>query len=118
MEELLYSLHDRMQKIGVEYAVCGGHATDLFLGRRTRPHKDLDVAVLWEDRDRIVRDMLQLGWRVFEPYGGGISIGSAALRIREKSRITSGAWPLKMSIINSAGAARIYLPSARTMQSR
>jgi len=70
VEKLLYGLHDMMQKIGVDYAVCGGHAIDLFLGRKTRPHKDLDVAVFWEDRDQIVRHMLQLGWLVFEPYGG------------------------------------------------
>lgn len=69
MEGLLYSLHSMMRQIGVDYAVCGGHAIDLFLGQKTRPHKDLDVAALWEDRDRIVGYMLQLGWHVFEPYG-------------------------------------------------
>lgn len=70
MMELFNSLHAMMQEIGADYAVCGGYAIDLFLGRKSRPHKDLDVAVFWEDRDRIVRFLLQAGWLVFEPYGG------------------------------------------------
>lgn len=70
MMELCNSLHAMMLEIGADYAVCGGYAIDLFLGRKTRPHKDLDVAVFWEDRDRIVQFMLQAGWLVFEPYGG------------------------------------------------
>ena len=71
MEQLLGSLRKLMREMGVEeYAVCGGHAIDLFLGNKTRPHKDLDVAVFWEDRDRIIRFMLHTGWWVFEPCGG------------------------------------------------
>ncbi len=40
---------------------------DLFVGTKTRPHKDLDAAVYWEDRDEIVRCMLDGGWELYEP---------------------------------------------------
>jgi hypothetical protein len=58
-----------MQNMTVKYAICGGFAVDLFLGHKTRPHKDLDVAVFREDRDRIVQHMLDSGWSVYEPCG-------------------------------------------------
>ncbi|GAA3413634.1 hypothetical protein ACFFNY_06885 [Paenibacillus hodogayensis] len=46
---------------------------DVFLGKQTRIHKDLDIAVFWEDRYSIVDFMLSVGgWRVFEACGGGI----------------------------------------------
>ena len=39
----------------------------MFIGKKTRPHKDLDVIVYWEDRDKIVQHMLNNGWEVYEP---------------------------------------------------
>jgi len=37
-----------------DWSVCGGGAIDLFLGKQTRIHKDLDIAVYWEDRNSII----------------------------------------------------------------
>ena len=67
--ELIIRLNEFMQNMGVDYAICGGHAIDLFLGEKTRPHKDLDVAVYWSDRDKIVQHMLNEGWEIYEPCG-------------------------------------------------
>ena len=67
--DLPLRLSQFMAGMGVDYAICGGHAIDLFLGRKTRPHKDADVAVFWEDRDNIVRQMLDGGWELYEPCG-------------------------------------------------
>ena len=67
--DLINRLNDFMLNIGVEYAVCGGHAIDLFLGSKTRPHKDLDISVYWEDRDKIVQYILDAGWDIYEPCG-------------------------------------------------
>ncbi|MCL2426698.1 MAG: hypothetical protein FWD05_10230 [Oscillospiraceae bacterium] len=66
---LIDQLNNFMANIGVDYIICGGHAIDLFLGRKTRPHKDLDVVIYWEDRDEIVQHMLNEGWDVYEPIG-------------------------------------------------
>ncbi|MCL2531705.1 MAG: hypothetical protein FWE40_06070 [Oscillospiraceae bacterium] len=67
--DLIEQLHVFMANIAMDYAICGGHAIDLFLGRKTRPHKDLDVAIFGEDRDNLVAHMLNDGWDVYEPCG-------------------------------------------------
>lgn len=67
---MLDELKNIMDSIGVKWAVCGGDAIDLFVGQQTRAHKDIDVAVFWEDREQIISAFLQEGWRVFEPDRG------------------------------------------------
>lgn len=54
----------------IDWAVCGGSAIDLFAGRETREHKDLDVAVFWDQRERLLKYLLQGNWRIFEPENG------------------------------------------------
>jgi hypothetical protein len=50
--------------------VCGGWALDLFLGRVTRPHKDVDVAIARDDQF-VVRDyLLGRGWSLERAEGG------------------------------------------------
>ncbi len=66
---LLYALHGYLRGTGVDCAICGGGAIDLFAGRKTRPHKDVDVSADWADRDRIIRFLLADGWDVYEPCG-------------------------------------------------
>jgi len=66
---LIKQLNCFMVNTGLDYAICGGHAIDLFLGIKTRPHKDLDVVIYWEDRDKIIQHMLNEGWEVYEPCG-------------------------------------------------
>jgi hypothetical protein len=58
---LIEQLSIMMLSMKIDYAICGGHAMDLFLGKKTRQHKDLDVVVYWEDRDKIVKYMLKAG---------------------------------------------------------
>lgn len=42
-----------MRGFGAPWWVCGGSALDLFVGRETRRHDDLDVAVLRRDQARL-----------------------------------------------------------------
>ncbi|MCL2508438.1 MAG: hypothetical protein FWF05_04610 [Oscillospiraceae bacterium] len=87
--DLLGVLNEFMIHLGVDYAVCGGYAIDLFLGQKTRPHKDLDVAVYREDRDAIVQRMLNDGWDMYEPCGCAFlhKIGGVETQKRIKSNI-------------------------------
>lgn len=39
----------RLQTVGVSWCVVGGWAIDLFLGHQSRPHDDLEIAVLRPD---------------------------------------------------------------------
>lgn len=59
-----------MDRIGARWAICGGDAIDLFVGRDTRLHKDIDIAVFWEDRKLLINNFINNGWRIFEPDNG------------------------------------------------
>ena len=91
---LFYLLNDYLKKIGVNYAICGGSAIDLFIGHKTRPHKDLDVAVYWDDRDEIVQYMLKNGWNLYEPCGCQYlhKINS----VKDQKRVKSNVWCIKL----------------------
>ena len=67
---LSMSLYKYMEGAGVDWAVCGGHAIDLFIGRQTRDHQDVDVAVFWDQRERLLNYLLTGGFRIFEPENG------------------------------------------------
>lgn len=50
--------------------VAGGHALDLFLGRSTRPHDDLDVEVLRRGQHAAQRLLTGGGWDLHVAAGG------------------------------------------------
>lgn len=54
-----------------QWAVCGGFALDLFLGKNIRTHGDLDICVLEKDRNTIKNYVLNKGWRIYEFRGQG-----------------------------------------------
>jgi hypothetical protein len=72
VEKLISQACTFLKDRGFDWSICGGGAIDLFLGRQTRIHKDLDIAVYWEDRSSIIEMMLSLDWRVFQACGGGV----------------------------------------------
>ena len=91
--DLIHSLNNFMLDTGIDYAICGGFAIDLFLGEKTRPHKDLDVVVFWEDRDRIVEYMLRNKWDVYEPCG--TEYLHKINNINSQKRLRSNIWCVK-----------------------
>jgi len=56
-----------LSNINLDWAVCGGDAIDMFVGHKTRDHKDIDIAVFWDQRDSLLVYLLQGNWRIFEP---------------------------------------------------
>jgi hypothetical protein len=52
------------------WAVCGGRAIDLYLNRVTRPHKDVDFAVLRRDQLVIQDYFSSRGWTLEKAAGG------------------------------------------------
>lgn len=67
---MLAQLFTYLSKADIDWAVCGGAAINMFIGRQTRDHKDVDVAVFWDQRKRLVACLLRGGWRLFEPERG------------------------------------------------
>ena len=52
------------------WAVCGGWAIDLYLNRITRPHKDVDFAVLRKDQFVIQEYLLSRSWTFEKAVSG------------------------------------------------
>jgi hypothetical protein len=52
------------------WAVCGGWAIDLYIGRVTRPHKDVDFIVLRKDQLIIQEYLSSRGWTLEEAVSG------------------------------------------------
>lgn len=52
-DEVASAVAQLMEGFGARWCVAGGWALDLFLGRATRPHSDVELAVLREDQWRL-----------------------------------------------------------------
>jgi lincosamide nucleotidyltransferase A/C/D/E len=62
--DAVVTLLDALGDAGVEVAVAGGWAVDALVGRATREHGDLDLAVEAGDAERAAATMRGLGFRV------------------------------------------------------
>jgi hypothetical protein len=63
LDDALSAAVDALRGCPAAWAVAGGWAIDLFLGRSTRPHADIDITV-WRDEQRDLRRFLETHWRV------------------------------------------------------
>ena len=66
MIKLISECNNFMKDCGFTYAFCGGYALELFLGRKLRPHSDIDTTVFEEDRINAIEFVLNKGWNVYE----------------------------------------------------
>jgi hypothetical protein len=57
--------------LGTPWWIAGGWALDLFLGRVTRPHKDLDIGIFRRDAVKVLAALS--GWEFFEAKGGTLT---------------------------------------------
>ncbi|HVF41953.1 MAG TPA: hypothetical protein VM936_03025 [Pyrinomonadaceae bacterium] len=56
-----------------EWYVCGGWAVDLFLGRVTRAHKDVDVSIPRASQLEAREYMLRRGWKLEKAHDGRLT---------------------------------------------
>jgi hypothetical protein len=56
-----------------EWQVCGGWAIDLYLGRVTRAHKDIDVSIARGCQLEVRDYMLRRGWRLEKALDGELT---------------------------------------------
>ncbi len=59
-----------MENYQRDQAICGGWAIDLFLGKVTREHKDIDLFIWRKDQLYAQRYFLRRGWKLQVAYGG------------------------------------------------
>jgi len=62
---------ERLTDLGVPWFIAGGWALDLFAGRQTRAHDDIDVAVFRGDEATLVRSLGD--WEVFIAESGTLT---------------------------------------------
>ncbi len=54
----IITLYNELENIGIKIWVDGGWSVDALLGRQTRPHQDLDIAMQWKDVPKL-REFLE-----------------------------------------------------------
>ena len=62
-----------LSPLSVTWGFCGGWAIDLFLNRITRPHKDVDVAILRADQSIVFDFLRQKDWTLEKAIDGSLS---------------------------------------------
>lgn len=101
-----------MRGVGVPWWVAGGWAIDLFIGRQTRAHDDIEIAVYRDDLDAL-RAQLR-GWEIFVaesgtltplPTDGPLPVSSHELWSRERGH---DAWELEILVEERTGDRWTY----------
>ena len=89
MNKLIKETAELLSAGGFEYQFCAGQAIDLFLGRETRVHGDIDICAYWSERNDIIRYMQSQGFEVYEMLGGGRAhkITDLAVQMYQKRNI-------------------------------
>ena len=91
--------------------IAGGWALDLFAGRETRAHEDLDIGILRCDVQRVVDSML--GWEFFEAKHGrlhALERGAPGLDVHSLWGRPHGrkAWVLELMLEESEGDSWVF----------
>ena len=67
------SIHRLMADYPHLWGFCGGWAIDLVVERQTRPHKDVDIAVLRRDQRALYDYLSTRGWRLETAHEGTLT---------------------------------------------
>ena len=103
---------DLLRGVSVPWWIAGGWALDLFMGRQTRAHNDIEIALYRDDLDALRRHLA--GWETFIAEDGTLTplaveeplrAGSHELWTRERGRDT---WQLEILIEERRGDRWVY----------
>jgi len=67
--ELLQDLCEYLSGLNTEWHLCGGFAIDVYLGKITRKHKDIDITVSFDNMKECIRYLKSKGWEIDAPVG-------------------------------------------------
>ena len=62
-----------LRDLRCEWFGCGGWAIDLFLGRATRVHSDVDIAIARRDQTEVRDYLMRRGWELEKAVDGVLS---------------------------------------------
>ena len=97
--------------VPVPWWIAGGWAIDLFLGRETRPHGDLDVGVLRRNISEVLRSFPD--WEAFEAKDGALTRLSRTTPPSEVNclwcrGLGASRWKLELMLDESEGDSWVY----------
>lgn len=72
MDLIIQQANSLLNSGDFEYAFCGGYALDLFIGKPSRKHSDIDICSYEKDKSKITLLMKKSGWEIYEFLGQGI----------------------------------------------
>jgi len=65
MNKVILQMNELFKTAGFDYAVCGGFAIDMHVGKELREHGDFDIMVFKEDKYQAIQFLMLNGWDVF-----------------------------------------------------
>lgn len=68
-----FKIAELMEDFRAPWGFCGGWAIDLFIGTNTRPHKDIDIAVLRRHQKDVYRHLMDRGWTLEKAQDGKLT---------------------------------------------
>jgi Aminoglycoside-2''-adenylyltransferase len=92
-------LHNQFEADHVDYWLFGGWAVDFHVGRITRAHSDIDIAIWLKDRERVAERMQSDGWRIDQDAGQGYAA------------FTSGPVRAELAFLRRDNTGGIFTPS-------
>jgi hypothetical protein len=101
-----------LARVPAPWWIAGGSAIDLFLGRTTRAHQDLDVGVFRRDAGAVLRALP--GWECYEAREGTLTLLDPAREPRMEVHslwcrpIGQTQWMLELMLDESDGADWVY----------
>lgn len=103
---------EALRAAGVPFCIAGGWAVDALVGRPTRPHDDLDVAVedYWRDEPLVRRALAPLGLEVTEQEPAGLWMPLRTLlddRRGHRVEVVSLNWQLIRTAADTAPVADV-----------
>jgi hypothetical protein len=106
-----------LRGIDIPWWIAGGWALDLFMGRQTRAHNDIEISVFRGDEDRVRHHLVDWEFFIVEsgtltswPSGAPLPGASHELWCRERGR---DAWQLEMLIEEREGERWAYRRNPR-----
>jgi hypothetical protein len=97
--------------------IAGGWAMDLFLGKVTRTHKDLDIGIFRSDATKVVAALPD--WEFFEAKGGVLSALATGCPPRPQvnslwgRRMNAAQWEIELMLDESDAESWVFRRDAR-----
>ncbi|MBP1994523.1 nucleotidyltransferase domain-containing protein [Paenibacillus eucommiae] len=98
--------------ISVKWCIAGGWALDLYLGRQSRVHEDIDVIIFREDQFTAF-EYLSKDWLLYKAHKGNLSLWKEGERLTATkdiwvSKDATSPWAFQIMIVDTEEEAWVY----------